>query len=160
MLIPHFFTLSIFSTATPREASSAVIDRLLLLWWMLDPGINSGSVSSIESVAYTQRQKRHLERGDWYFLWQSLTTDRNTSRSNILLVYPVWLWTNTTVWQGRKLHVERGDWGQWVNMLIPGNCSAWLAIRLAADWLGGMLTPLDFMCRSEMRMVRTESEVG
>lgn len=40
-----------------------------------------------------------------------------------------------------------------VNSAIPGRLSACLAIRLAAHWLLGMLTPLDFMRMSEMSMM-------
>lgn len=39
--MPHFFIFSIFSTATPRVVSSAVIDELLLLWCMLEPDTQS-----------------------------------------------------------------------------------------------------------------------
>lgn len=45
--MPHFFIFSIFSTATPRVVSSAVIDELLLLWCMLEPDTRDQSVKTL-----------------------------------------------------------------------------------------------------------------
>lgn len=44
----------------------------------------------------------------------------------------------------------RGSCAEW----IPWVSCDWPAIRLAADWLGGMLNPRDFMRRSGMGMDR------
>lgn len=40
-----------------------------------------------------------------------------------------------------------------MSLVIPGCWSVCWASRLAADWLLGKLTPLDFMRMSEMSMV-------
>lgn len=45
-----------------------------------------------------------------------------------------------------------------MSWVIPGCWSVCWASRLAADWLFGMLTPLDFMRMSEMSMVMIKSD--
>lgn len=45
-----------------------------------------------------------------------------------------------------------------MSLVIPGCWSVCWARRLAADWLLGKLTPLDFMRMSEMSMVMINRE--
>lgn len=52
--MPHFFIFSIFSTATPRVVSSAVIDELLLLWCMLEPDARD---QSVETLGHGEKQR-------------------------------------------------------------------------------------------------------
>lgn len=61
MLIPHFLIVSIFSTATPRDASPPDIDELLLLWCMLGPE----KMTAEENVVNYECGKRQAKQKDY-----------------------------------------------------------------------------------------------